>query len=141
MKEEKFGITQKKRSKIMLKGSCMSTFKQISPIPIEVVWGIRKRNAEISTVSTNGTCLKNNEYVQSEQERILEMKVKSLMTLNKCHSSFSHQHFQFLLESRKTLPEQIEWFRSQTLKSNSPDQNLVPVTSGCLTFGKLLNLT
>lgn len=67
--------------------------KQISPIPIEVVWGIRKRNAEISTVSTNGTCLKNNEYVQSEQERILEMKVKSLMTLNKCHSSFSHQHF------------------------------------------------
>lgn len=77
----------------MLKGSCMSTFKQISPIPIEVVWGIRKRHAEISTVSTNGTCLKNKEYIQSEQERILEMKVKSPMTLNKCPSSFSHQHF------------------------------------------------
>ena len=76
----------------MLKRSCMSTFKQISHIPIEVVWGIRKRNAEISTVSTNGTCLKN-EYIQSEQERILEMKVKSLMTSNRCHSSFSHQHF------------------------------------------------
>ena len=76
----------------MLKRSCMSTFKQISHIPIEVVWGIRKRNAEISTVSTNGTCLKN-EDIQSEQDRILEMKVKSLMTLNRCHSSFSHQHF------------------------------------------------
>ena len=76
----------------MLKRSCMSTFKQISHIPIEVVWGIRKTNAEISTVSTNGTCLKN-EDIQSEQDRILEMKVKPLMTLNRCHSSFSHQHF------------------------------------------------
>lgn len=67
----------------MLKGSCMSTFKQISPIPIEVVWGYKERHAEISTVSTNGTCLKNNEYIQSEQERILEMKVKSPMTLSR----------------------------------------------------------
>lgn len=77
----------------MLKGSCMSTFKQISHIPVEVVWGIRKRNTEISTVSTNGTRLKNNEYIQSEQEMILEMKVRPLMTSNKYHSSFSDQHF------------------------------------------------
>ena len=77
----------------MLKGSYMSTFKQISHIPVEVIWGIRKRNAEISTVSTNATLLKNNEYIQTEQERILEMKVRSLMTSNKCHSSFSDQNF------------------------------------------------
>lgn len=66
----------------MLKVTCMFT-QQILYIPIAVVWGIRKRNAEISTVSASGTFLKNNEYIRSKRERILEMKVRFLMTLNK----------------------------------------------------------
>lgn len=74
-----------------MKGSCMSTFKQISTYSYRGCLGYKERHVyRISIVSTNGTCLKNKEYIQSEQERILEMKVKFPMTLNKYSSSHTN---------------------------------------------------